>query len=73
MLSVRGVYKNGEIKIKEKVSITGESPVIVTFLKEVETEEAKEFEKEDIIDKLQANPLTIKNFSPFSREEIYGR
>ncbi len=29
--------------------------------------------KKDIIDKLQANPLTIENFSPFSREEIYGQ
>jgi hypothetical protein len=73
MLSVKGVYKNGEVKFKETVSITGEAPVIITFLEDIETEEAKEVEKEDIIDKLQDNPLRIKNFNPFSREEIYGR
>ncbi len=32
MLSVRGVYGNGEIKFREKISITREIPVIVTFL-----------------------------------------
>jgi hypothetical protein len=36
MLSVRGVYENGEIKFKEKISITREIPVIVTFLEDLE-------------------------------------
>lgn len=39
MLAVRGVYENGEIKLKEKVSISGEIPVIVTFLEDIEMQE----------------------------------
>lgn len=41
MLSVRGVYENGEIKFKEKVSITRETPVIITFLEDPQEEETK--------------------------------
>jgi hypothetical protein len=41
MLSVRGIYENGEIKFKEKVSITKETPVIITFLEDLQEEETK--------------------------------
>lgn len=41
MLSIRGIYENGEIKFKEKISITREIPVIVTFLEDLEDEETK--------------------------------
>lgn len=41
MLSIRGIYENGEIRFKEKVSITREIPVIVTFLEDLEEEETK--------------------------------
>jgi predicted DNA-binding antitoxin AbrB/MazE fold protein len=41
MLSVRGVYENGAVKFNEKVSINGETPVIVTFLEDLEEEETK--------------------------------
>jgi hypothetical protein len=44
MLSVRGVYENGEIKIKEKVSITRETPVIITFLEDLPEEETKKLD-----------------------------
>lgn len=47
MLSVRGVYENGEIKFTEKVSITRETPVIVTFLEDLEKEETKELNLSD--------------------------
>ncbi len=30
-------------------------------------------EDKDLIGKLLANPLTIENFKPLTREEIYGR
>jgi len=39
MLSVRGVYENGEVKLKEKITGSGEIPVIVTFLEDMEEEE----------------------------------
>ena len=41
MLSVRGIYENGTVKFKEKVSITGETPVIVTFLEDHPDKETK--------------------------------
>ena len=47
MLSVRGVYENGEIKFSEKVSITRETPVIVTFLEDLDKEETKKMNLND--------------------------
>ncbi len=41
MLSVKGVYQNGEVKLKEKVGSDGEIPVIVTFLEDIRKEESK--------------------------------
>jgi hypothetical protein len=38
MLSVRGVYERGKIKLKEKVPTTVTTPVIVTFLEDIEKE-----------------------------------
>ena len=39
MLSVRGVYSNGEIKLKDPVdSPIGEIPVIITFREDMEKE-----------------------------------
>ncbi len=39
MLSVKGLYEHGTVKLDEKVPITRETPVIVTFLEDVEEEE----------------------------------
>jgi hypothetical protein len=36
MLSVRGIYQKGEIKLKEQVPGDREIPVIVTFLEDIE-------------------------------------
>lgn len=47
MLSVRGIYENGEIKFKEKVSITRQTPVIITFLEDLEQEETKKLNLSD--------------------------
>jgi len=44
MLSVKGVYENGEIKLKEKIPISGEIPVIVTFLEDIEKEEPQKLD-----------------------------
>jgi hypothetical protein len=44
MLSVRGVYEDGTVKFREKVSITRETPVIVTFLEDLPGEEARPME-----------------------------
>ena len=41
MLSVRGVYENGAVKFREKVSIARETPVIVTFLEDLAGEETE--------------------------------
>lgn len=38
MISVKGVYENGRVKLKEKVSASGDIPVIVTFLEEIDDE-----------------------------------
>ena len=35
MLSVRGVYENGEIKLNEKVTAARDIQVIVTFLEAI--------------------------------------
>ena len=36
MLSVKGVYENGEVKLNEKLDASGEIPVIITFLEDIE-------------------------------------
>jgi len=38
MLSVKGVYENGEIKLNEKIDTSREIPVIITFLEDIESE-----------------------------------
>ncbi|MCP4217327.1 MAG: hypothetical protein GY765_21970 [bacterium] len=38
MISVKGVYENGTIKLDEPLSTKKEIPVIVTFLEEIEEE-----------------------------------
>jgi hypothetical protein len=40
MLTVRGIYENGEIKLKEKFSSSRKIPVFITFLEDME--EAKD-------------------------------
>ena len=35
MLSVRGIYENGEVKLKEKIAVEKGVPVIVTFLEDI--------------------------------------
>ncbi len=40
MLTVRGIYENGEIKLKEKISSSRKIPVFITFLEDME--EAKD-------------------------------
>jgi hypothetical protein len=41
MLSVKGVYENGEVKLKEKVPIHRKIPVIITFIEDVEEDEVQ--------------------------------
>ena len=36
MLTVRGIYENGEIKLKEKISSSRKIPVFITFLEDIE-------------------------------------
>ena len=38
MLTVRGIYENGEIKLKEKISSSKKIPVFITFLENMEEE-----------------------------------
>jgi len=47
MLSVRGLYEHGAVKLDEKIPITAETPVIVTFLEDGEEEETKKINLED--------------------------
>jgi len=59
--------KNGIIRIPEKYKQKTGNTVKVIVITE------KKANRSDIIDKLLATPIESKDFSPFSREEIYGR
>jgi len=59
--------KNGIIQIPEKYKQKISNTVKVIVITE------KKAKQTDIIDKLLANPIKSKDFSPFSREEIYER
>jgi len=36
MLTVKGIYENGEIKLKEKFSSSKKIPVFITFLEDID-------------------------------------
>jgi len=59
--------KNGTIRIPKKYKQRTGNTVKVIIISEQGTRKA------DIIDKLLANPIKLKDFSPFLREEIYER
>ena len=59
--------KNGTIQIPKKYKQRIGNTVKVIIISEQGTKQA------DIIDKLLANPIEPKDFSPFLREEIYER
>ncbi|MFO7970837.1 MAG: hypothetical protein R6U40_03705 [Desulfobacterales bacterium] len=64
-IEFRTKTKNGIIQIPKKYKQKISNPVKVIIISE-----QKEF-KADIIDDLLENPIKLKDFSPFSREEIY--
>jgi hypothetical protein len=64
-IEFRTKIKNGIIQIPKKYKKKISNPVKVIIISE-----QKEF-KADIIDELLDNPIKLKDFSPFSREEIY--
>jgi hypothetical protein len=41
MLAVRGVYKDGRIKLDEEIDVASTTPVIVTFLEDMELQKEK--------------------------------
>ena len=55
MLSVRGIYENGQVKLKEKITVEKEVPVIVTFLEDVieEKEPVKKYRFSDLAGRLE--------------------
>ena len=55
MLSVRGVYENGEVKLKEKITTPKAVPVIVTFLEDPveEKQKVKKYCFSDLAGKLE--------------------
>lgn len=55
MLSVRGIYENGEVKLKEKIAVEGGIPVIVTFLEDIieEKKKVKKYNFSDLVGKLE--------------------
>ncbi len=59
--------KNGTIQIPKKYKQRTGNNVKVIIISEQGTKQA------DIIDKLLANPIKLKDFSPFMREDIYER
>jgi hypothetical protein len=70
MISVKGVYENGEVKLKEKISAPGEVPVIVTFLEEIE-DESEEMEN-TLVDFFQDSPLYDSGIE-LERDKDLGR
>lgn len=59
--------KNGTIQIPKKYKQKIGNTVKVIIITEKKAKQA------DIIDNLLANPIKLKDFSPFLREEIYER
>ena len=67
VIEFKSKIKNGIIQIPEKYKQKIGNTVKVILITE------KKAKQTDIIDKLLANPIKSKDFSPFSREEIYER
>jgi hypothetical protein len=66
-IEFKSKIKNGIIQIPEKYKKKIGNNVKVIVITE------KKVKQTDIIDKLLANPMKSKDFSPFSREEIYEK
>ena len=66
-IEFKSKIKNGIIQIPKKYKQKIGNTVKVIVMTEKKTKQA------DIIDNLLANPIKLKNFSPFLREEIYER
>ena len=66
-IEFKSKIKNGVILIPEKYKQKIGNTVKVIVITEKKTN------RSDIIDKLLANPIKTKNFSPLSREKIYER
>ncbi|WP_304511877.1 hypothetical protein [Desulfobacula sp.] len=66
-IEFKAKIKNGFIRIPEKFKQRTGSNVKVIIISEQKVRQS------DIIDKLLLNPIKLKGFSPFLREEIYER
>ncbi len=66
-IEFKSKIKNGIIRIPEKYKQKTGNTVKVIIISEKVTRQT------DIIDKLLANPIKSKNFSPFLRKETYER
>ena len=66
-IEFKSKIKNGIIRIPEKYKQKTGDTVKVIIISEKVTRQT------DIIDKLLANPIKSKNFSPFLRKETYER
>ena len=66
--------RNGNIEIPEKFrhQLKDEVKVSVSVIENVGEKKAEE-EPYDIISELIKNPIKVKNFKPFTRDEIYDR
>jgi len=67
VIEFKSKIKNGIIQIPKKYKQKIGNTVKVIVITEKKAKQA------DIIDKLLANPIKLKDFSPFLREEIYER
>ena len=66
-IEFKSKIKNGIIQIPKKYKQKIGNTVKVIVITE------KKAKQSDIIDNLLANPIKLKDFSPFLREEIYER
>lgn len=67
IIEFKSKIKNGIIRIPEKYKQKIGNTAKIIVITEKKTEHP------DIIDNLLANPIRLKGFSPFLREEIYDR
>lgn len=53
MLSLKGVYNHGQIKLDQTIDSDKEIPVIITFLDDIEEESQQKYRFSDLVGKLE--------------------
>ena len=64
MITIKGIYKNGKIRLLEKPPLKGTNKVLITFIEE---------DEEDVLRKMSLTQSTeyFKNYLEDNREDLY--